>query len=343
MATIEDVAKRAGVSRMTVSRVINNTGYIKQETKERVLDAIEDLKYRPNRVAKMLVTRVNRTIAHVMVNISDPFHNMVNQGFESVAFRSQYTTMMCDAHSPSRANDYINLFLENRMGGVVFHHLAITAEQVQELEEGGVHCVLMDNEQDIPDVSAVNTDNRAGGAMAAEYLVSKGHRRIACVHGVLSRPEGDDIPYEDTFQFRLWQERTQGFTEAMRRLGVEPAGYFQSNGLFQSAERLAGGIVDELLGAENRATAIYCENDIIAVSILNELQKRGMRVPEDFAVVGHDGLDLCRMRHPHITTIAQPRYEMGRAAAELLIGHIEKRRDKETVVLMPKLVIGGTA
>ena len=125
MATIEDVARRAGVSRMTVSRVINKSGYIKKETNERVLKAIEELKFRPNMVAKTLVTRRNRVLAYVMVNISDPFHNLVSQGFESVAFREKYTTMMCDTHSPSRELDYINLFLDHRIGGAVFHHLAI--------------------------------------------------------------------------------------------------------------------------------------------------------------------------------------------------------------------------
>ena len=348
MATIEDVAKRAGVSRMTVSRVINNSGYIKKETRERILAAISELKYRPNLVAKSLVTRRNRTIAYVMVNISDPFHNMVSQGIESVAFRSHYTTMMCDTHSPSRELDYIDLFLNHRLGGVVFHHLAVNQAQAAELAEGGVQCVMMDNEEDLEGVSAVDTDNYLGGAMAAEYLASKGHRRIGCVHGALERPaQGDaasgEIPYEDTFQFRFWRERTQGFLDRMAALGLEPAGMFQGTGRFDFMVRRSEAIVDAVMGMADRPTALYCENDMIAIAMLNELHRRGVRVPEDVALIGHDGLDLCGMVLPNITTIAQPRYEMGLTAAQLLIDQIEGGKPPRKVLLKPTLQVGETA
>ena len=328
---------------MTVSRVINKSGYIKKETNERVLKAIEELKYRPNMAARALVTRRNRVLAYVMVNISDPFHNLVSQGFESVAFREKYTTMMCDAHSPSREFDYINLFLDHRIGGAVFHHLAIAREDVEELNEGGVQCVLMDNEEDFEGVPSVNTDNRLGGAMAAEYLLSKGHRRIACVHGALERPALAEIPYEDTFQFNFWRQRVEGFREAMRELGVEPAGFYESNGRFDYAVKVTKGIADEILNADDRPTALYCANDIIAVAIINELQGRGVKIPEDVAILGHDGLDLCRMLHPHITTVAQPRYEMGREAARMLIDRIEKGGQPRTVSLPPRILVGETA
>ncbi len=342
MATIDDVAKRAGVSRMTVSRAINNSGYIKKTTKERIQQAIDELKYRPNLVAKTLVTRRNRTIAYVMVNISDPFHNMVSRGLESVAFKSQYTTMMCDTHLPSRELDYINMFMDHRLGGVIFHHLAINQQQVDELVEGGVQCVMMDNEEQLEGISAVNTDNHLGGAMAVEYLASKGHTRIACIHGALERPKGEDIPYEDTFQFNFWRQRTAGFTDKMKELGLEPAGYFESNGRIEYATQLAEPIMDEILGMDNRPQALYCENDMIAITVLNALQSRGISVPGDMAVIGHDGLDICSMRHPYITTIAQPRYEMGTTAARLLIDQIENKTPSRTVVLAPSLLIGET-
>ncbi len=331
------------MSRMTVSRVLNNGKYIKPETRERVLQAIEELKYRPNMVARTLVTRRNRLLAYVMVNISDPFHNMVSQGFESVAYRKKFTTMMCDTHSPSRERDYINLLLDHRAGGAVFHHLALREEQVAELQEGGVQCVLMDNEDDLEGVPTVNTDNRLGGALAAEYLASRGHRWIACIHGALERPEASDIPYEDTFQFNFWRQRTEGFTKALRRLGMEPAGYFESNGRFDYASERTGSILDEILSLAQRPTALYCENDIIAVTMLNELQHRKIRVPGEMAVMGHDGLDLCRMLHPYLTTVAQPRYEMGSEAARMLIDRIEKKTAPRKVVLAPALLVGETA
>ncbi len=342
MATIIDVAKLAGVSRMTVSRVVNQSGYVKTETRLLIQDAIRELNYRPNMVAKTLATRRNRTIAYVMVNISDPFHNLVSQGLESVAFRNHYTTMMCDTHSTSREQDYINMFRDFLIGGVILHHLALKPEQVRLIQSHGTQCVLMDNEEDIPGVSSVNTNNYGGAVMAVEHLVSRGHRKIGCVHGVLGRPEGQDIAYEDTFQFNLWKQRTAGFRDAMASLSLPPARLYQSNGRIELAIGCSKQIVRGILADPERPTALYCENDIMAIAILNELQEHGIRVPGDIAVIGHDGLDICRLLHPYITTVAQPRYEMGREAAKMLIDRIETKCEPRTITLQPAVVAGET-
>ena len=343
MATIEDVAALAEVSRMTVSRVINKKGYVGAETRKRVEDAIRQLNYKPNMLAKALVTKRTSIIAYVMVNISDPFHSKVEEGFESVAYHSRFTSMICALHSEERYRDYISMFQENCIGGVVFHHLDITAEQVEELERAGVKCLLMDNARDIPNVSCVNTDNYAGGRMAVEHLYEKGHRRIGCVHGVMEPYQWDGfIPYEDTFQYQIWKQRTAGFTDAMKDLGLEPAGYYLCNGRAELAENDVNSIVDDLLAREDKVTALYCENDMIAISILKRLQEKNIRVPEDMAIVGHDGLDLIKLIHPQLTTIAQPRYEMGCLAAKMLIEQIEQGAPPQRIVLQPQLQVGKT-
>ena len=343
MATIDDVAKRVGVSRMTVSRVINKNGYVKEETSKQVLQAIKELNYRPNIIAKTLVTHKSRTLAYVMVNISDPFHNLVSQGMESVAFHSQYTTMMCDTHSVSRLQDYIEMFCDHFLGGAVFHHLAITREEVDAMEANGIRCVLMDNEKDIEGVCTVNTDSYSGGRMAVDYLLSKGHRRIGCVHGVMERPQGENIPYEDTFQFNIWKQRTAGYTDAMKDAGIAETFYFQSNGRSEVAAPLTKGIVREILTMNNPPTALYCENDVMAIAVLNELQEHNVKVPGEMAIIGHDGLDICKILHPYITTVAQPRYQMGREAAVMLIDQIENNSPAKTICLSPKIDVGETA
>ena len=343
MATIEDVAARAEVSRMTVSRVINKKGYVGAETRKRVEAAIKELNYKPNLLAKALVTKRTNIIAYVMVNISDPFHNLVKQGFESSAYHGHYTSMMCDVHSAERQRDYMQMFQEICIAGAVFHHLSMTPEQVKELEQAGIQCVLMDNEVDIPGVSTVNTDNYAGGRLAAEHLVEKGHRRIGCVHGNLGpeeNPEG--IPYKDTFQFRIWQQRTAGFTDALAEHGLEPAGFFLCNGQYEITEKMSWDVVEQILSAETPITALYCEDDIMALTIFKRLQERGIRVPEQIAIIGHDGLDLVKVLHPQITTIAQPRYEMGRLAAQILIDQIEQGSAPQNIVLQPLLCPGET-
>ena len=130
---------------MTVSRVINKKGYVSVEARKRVEAAVKELNYRPNILAKALVTKRTSILAYVMIDISDPFHNRVKQGFESIAYHGRYTSMMCDVHSAERQRDYFNMFHEIRIGGAVFHHLAVTKEQIRELEQAGIQCVLLDN------------------------------------------------------------------------------------------------------------------------------------------------------------------------------------------------------
>ncbi|MBE6645418.1 MAG: LacI family transcriptional regulator [Ruminococcaceae bacterium] len=343
MITIEDVAKRAGVSRMTVSRVINKKGYVSAEARARVEAAVKELNYKPNILAKALVTKRTSILAYVMIDISDPFHNLVKQGFESIAYHGRYTSMMCDVHSAERQRDYFNMFQEICIGGAVFHHLAVTGEQIGELEAAGIQCVLLDNEYDLPGVSCINTDNYAGGRMAAEHLYERGHRRIGCIHGVLSPEQsGAHTRYKDSFQFRIWQQRTAGFADALRERGLDAAGYFLCNGDLDIAEELSHGIVDKILSEKEPITAVYCEDDVMALTVYKRLQERGVKVPEDIAIIGHDGLDMIKAVHPQITTIEQPRYEMGRLAAEILIEQIEKGEPPRNVVLKPRLLVGET-
>ena len=343
MATIEDVAARAQVSRMTVSRVINKKGYVSDETRKRVEAAIRELNYKSNMLAKALVTKRTSILAYVMVNISDPFHNLVKQGFESSAYHGHYTSMMCDVHSAERQHDYFNMFQEICIGGAVFHHLAVTEEQIRELEKAGIQCVLLDNEYDLPSVSCVNTDNYAGGRMAAEHLYERGHRRIACIHGELAPGNhSDSTSYKDTFQFRIWQQRTAGFVDALAEHGLEAAGFFLCNGQPEVAEPVSYEIVEKILSEKEPITALYCEDDIMALTIFRRLQEKGVKVPEEIAIIGHDGLDMIKMLHPQITTIEQPRYEMGRLAAQIVIEQIENAAPPRHVVLQPRLLVGET-
>lgn len=342
MATIEDVAKLAGVSRMTVSRVINNSGYVGKETRKNVESAIQAMNFKPNQVAKALATKKQKTIAYVMVNIADPFHNIVKQGFESVAYHRTYTSIMCDVHSAKRQQDYIDSFQENRTGGVVFHHLAITQDMVDELKNSGIECVLIDNEYDLDGVSMISTDNYSGAKMAVNYLIERGHKQIACVHGVLEPYSGRDVPYEDTFQFRIWHQRTDGFKDAMKENGLNPNNLFQCNGRADIAVQYADAIIDQILASSDKITAIYCENDIMALTIVKTLQERNVKIPDQIAIVGHDGLDMVSMLHPQITTVAQPRHEMGKLAAEILIDQIENHSEPQKILLEPKLIAGET-
>jgi DNA-binding LacI/PurR family transcriptional regulator len=343
MANIGDVAKLAGVSKMTVSRVINNSGYVKNETRETITKVIEKLDFRPSMIAKSLVTKQSHIIAHVMLNISDYYNSMVSKGVEDYCYQHGYITMICDAYSKARERDYFNMFIDRNINGAVIQQLAIDDKLVNALEQKGVKCVLMDNEQDYPDVYCVNTNHYIGGMMAVDYLVSKGHSRIGCIHGVLEHPTWNNVPYIDTFQHAVWRQRTKGFMDGMDKHGLSGTCLYQGNGLEELAREYVSRALDLILQDSNRPTAVYCENDLMAIALLNIMKERGLNAPDDLAIIGHDGLSLCRILHPYITTIAHPLYNMGYHAAAMLIQRIQNQSTNIKLVLDPELIAGETA
>lgn len=340
-ATIEDVARLAGVSKMTVSRVINNSGYVKQATRQRVEAAIETLKFRPNMVAKGLATGRSHVIAYMMIDISDPFHNLVSQGIEAACYENGYTAMVCDIHSRERETDYLRMLADRQIDGAILHHLDISRDAVDTLERAGVHCVLLDNERTVEGVCNVETDNYGGGFMAAQHLAGKGFARIGCIHGPIDGEPCSDA-YVDTFQRRIWRDRTRGFVDGLKACGLEPWGFYPCCTDLQGSMHKAGEIVRGLLSAGDAPDAIYCENDTMALGALSALLETES-FPKRMGVMGHDGLDMCMMLYPKMTTVAQPRYRMGYDSCSMLIGLIEGRREAHNILLKPELVAGDTA
>ena len=341
VATIDDVAKLAGVSKMTVSRVINNSGYVKQQTRKRGEEAIETLKLRPNMVAKGLATGRNHVIAYMMIDISDPFHNLVSQGIEAVCYENGYTTMMCDIHNQTRETDYMNMLIDRQIDGAILHHLDISKERVEELERAGVRCVLLDNERTLEGVCNVETDNYGGAYTAARYLAEKGMKRIGCMHGPLEKAPQSDA-YVDVFQRRIWRERTKGFVEGLEACGLEPVGFYPCSSNVTDGTRISKQIVRDLISGGNPPDAIYCENDTMALGALSSLLEM-QYYPRQMAVVGHDGLDMSLMLYPRVTTVVQPRYSMGFESCKALIDRIEGRGGIQNILLKPELVVGDTA
>lgn len=327
---------------MTVSRIINNSGYVKEETRNKVLKVIKELDFRPNMTAKSLSTKKSHLIAYVMVNISDPYHNKICQSIENVCSEYGYAVIICDAYSKSREEKYINFFRDMYFDGAIFDHLAITEEQIQNMEADGLKCVMIDNEEDIPNVCSINTDNYYGGFIAAEHLIKKGHTSIAYICGTLKPRKGKDIPYEDTFQFNIWKQRTDGFVAALDKYNIQNRFFFQGNGLNNVADQYIKRIMDKLVVMDNKPTAIYCENDVMAIALLNQMKERDIKVPDDFAIIGHDGVELCRMLHPYITTISQNGTEIGKVSAERLIMRVKGDEEIVKTVFKPKLELGET-
>ena len=226
MVTMTDVAKHAGVSKMTVSRVLNNNGYVKEETRQAVLEAVKALDYRPNLLAKSLVTGRTHIIAYALPDIGDPFFGNVCKGTTDVCDEMGYNSIITNAANPATVDSFLHMVIDRKIDGVIFHHMCLTGEQIQMLTDHGVATVLIDNEALLDNAIDIANDNYDGACMATEYLISRGYRRIACVRGNQPGQTGEDMSFAEGFQERIWQDRTSGFDLLWPRLCLSGQGFF---------------------------------------------------------------------------------------------------------------------
>ena len=342
MATMMDVAKQAGVSKMTVSRVLSGNGYVKEETRQAVLQAVQELGYRPNLLAKSLATGHSRTIAYVLPDLRDPFFGNVCKGMNDVCEELGYNFIVSNTPNADSVENFLNMALDRKLDGVVFHHLCLRQEQAQRLLESQVKVALIDNEYPLQGVIGVDNDNYRGAYMAAEYLLDRGYRKIACVRGGLDAAA--DKNFAESFHQRIWEDRTRGFLDALADRGHAPFHIYYGRGsaymdkAFQCGQQLAR----EILSRPEQPDAIYCESDLIALGILGELLEQQIPVPGRIALCGYDGLDTCRHLYPRITTVVQPLYEVGSRAARLLIRRIEGEEVPQNQAICPELFVGNT-
>ena len=343
MVTMTDVAKHAGVSKMTVSRVLNNNGYVKEETRQAVLEAVKALDYRPNLLAKSLVTGRTHIIAYVLPDIGDPFFGNVCKGTTDVCDEMGYNSIITNAANPATVDSFLHMVIDRKIDGVIFHHMCLTGEQIQMLTDHGVATVLIDNEALLDNAIDIANDNYDGACMATEYLISRGYRRIACVRGNQPGQTGEDMSFAEGFQERIWQDRTSGFEDTLKKNGMTPFATYYGRGSASMDKAFLCGqqIMQQILAQPELPDAIYCQSDMIALGLLGEMLEKGISCPDTIALCGHDGLDTCRYLFPRITTVVQPQYEIGRMAAKTLIAAIEGMPQPDTSV-RSTLFVGDT-
>jgi len=336
MVTMTDVANYAKVSKMTVSRVLSGNGYVKEETRQAVLEAVQALNYRPNLLAKSLATGRSRIIAYVLPDICDPFFGNVCKGTTDVCDELGYSAIVTNATNADSVDNFLNMIIDRKIDGAIFHHLCVTEDQLRLLQDNGIHVVLIDNENPLSNAVNINNDNYHGACMAAEHLIHCGYRRIACVRGNLPPDQlpPSDLSFVETFQARIWDDRTAGFLDTLRQHGLEPFGIYNGRGSASMDKAFLCGqqIMADILAQPEYPDAIYCESDLIALGLLGELLESKVDCPGVIALCGHDGLDQCRFLYPRVTTVVQPQYEIGRLAASSLIRAIEGGTAEDMVV-----------
>jgi DNA-binding LacI/PurR family transcriptional regulator len=325
--TIYDVARLAGVSTATVSRSLNGTGQIAPGTRAAIDAAVEQLGYRPNTIARSLVTKSTQTIALLLPDITNPFYAALVSGIQQHALEAGYTMLLCTTEGdPEREEQYLSLLRAKQVDGALVDGLVLPPDRVARFVADGFPIVCLDRDVDSASVPLVQVDNRLGAKLATEHLLSLGHTRVAHVAGA---PE-----------LGISEERVAGYREALAEAGIEPdpalvaVGSFMVEGGYGAAKSLL---------ADGSPTAIFAANDLSAIGVINAIVESGKRVPADVSVVGFDDLHLSAYTTPPLTTIHQPAREIAERATQLLLDLSSGRKVRRfRHVLEPELVVRGS-
>lgn len=310
--TIADVAKSAGVSKATVSRVLSgNHKYLKTATRERVEQAINELEYRPSSVARSLTSKRTHTVGVLVADIANPFYSDVFHGIEDSALSQNYNVFLCNTnYDLERGQTYIQSLVDKHVDGILIMTSSFSEAWLAELQRSSVPVIVLDWEVHIRSdtVSAIGVDFQRGIQAAVEHLVKLGHRRFAHVGGP---PD-----------LQTSKDRRNAFLQALKAAGVDPGSVTIVDGNL----RIDGGrrAAVRLLAMSPRPTAIFAANDMTAVGVLREAVALGIKVPEALSIVGLDDVWLAAETDPPLTTVALPRYEIGQLAMRMLFELLDK-------------------
>jgi LacI family transcriptional regulator len=305
--SVKDVARRAGVSLGTVSNVLNRPEIVSPATRQRVLDAINELGFVRNESARTLRAGRSRTIGLVVLDVANPFFTDVARGAEAVADAHGAVVTLCNSgEDAARERRYLDHLEELRVQGILITPVATRNPRLDQLIAKGMPVVLVDRGGGRHRCS-VGVDDVLGGELAVRHLIEQRHRRIAFVAGPLSIQQVVD--------------RRRGANRAADTTAGMSLTVFEMGSLtFAEGRRAAEQLVE--LPRSRRPTAVFCANDLLALGMLQELIRRGIRVPDDVAIVGYDDIDYAAAAAIPLSSVRQPREQLGRTAAELLFDEI---------------------
>lgn len=307
MLKIQDVARHAGVSAATVSRVLNGRSTVNPELAARVHAAVRELGYRPNRVARNLRRRRTTLWAVLVSDVGNPFFTSLVRGVEDGGRQFGYSVVLCNTdENRAREAEYIAVALADNMAGVIISP-ADDSTDLSALVAAGTAVVIIDRELAETEVDAVLVDNEKGAELAATHLLESGYRRIACITGPRRMPTA--------------MQRLRGYQRALRAFGLP-----QDRALIRHADfREEGGYsaMAALLDEGVDMDAVFAANNLMTVGAVECLTEREVAIPGRLGVIGFDDIPWARLFRPGLSTVRQPTYELGRAAAELLAARIE--------------------
>lgn len=325
--TINDVSKQAGVSTTTVSHVINNTRYVKDGTRRKVLEAMELLGYHPNTLARSLRMGETKTIGLIVPDASNLFFADIAKRIENIGYENGYSVILCNSDNDMhKQSNYIDVLIAKQVDGAILISSGESHEDLRRFNSSHTPLVVADRKAPLSLADIVLVDNAEGGYLATRHLLDLGHRRIACVSGP-----------SEIHPSRL---RLDGYHNALAEAGIQiPASYVIA-GDFQFRSGLQG--MQYLMGLQPRPTAVFLLNDMMAVGAISAAQRLGLNIPADVSIVGFDNIDFSNAIFPSLTTIAQPIEEIAQLVTDLLIAKMKKGGNgnhNQEYLLKPQLVI----
>lgn len=340
-ATIYDIAKIANTSVATVSRVLSKSTYpVRAELAEKIREIASELNYLPNNIGRQLKTNKSSTIGVIVPSITNPFYASVVSGIEQVATGQGYQVLLCNSQGdPALELKQLTMLYENQVKGVVLSSIAgkNANATLQPYMDRGLKVVSIDQHQPETEAYPIKFDYAKGGKISADYLLDCGHTDIAYLTAPLDRPSRKQI--------------LQGYREALLARGVQPvadrivvsgnpsAGASKIIGEFENGKLLTA----QLLRTKPWPTAIFACNDMMAFGAISELHRVGIRVPEEISVIGFDNLEFAEIVTPALTTIEQPKHEMGAIACAKLMEMMSRAEIQSgEIMLQPRLVERGS-
>jgi DNA-binding LacI/PurR family transcriptional regulator len=335
--TLSDVAKAAGVTPMTVSRVVNQNGYVSEETREKVLRVIKELNYRRNGLARGLKRQKTETIGLVLGDIANPFSAELSRAVRDVTTQRGYNLFICiSEHSAKEDVAAFEALTDHQVDGIIVATRSnrIGDNYLAEMIERGVSVVCIGRDFHDENADNVTADALHGGFQATQHLIDLGHRKIAFIGATLA--SGKNL------------KRFQGYLKALKENNLPIEERFitgnseaSDDAPGYSTEKLGYEAMKRLLVLPNRPTAVFARNDFTAIGAINAIKESGLQIPKDISIVGFDDIPMAMHTSPTLTTVRQPTRRQGSLAAEFLLRRIEAKEfvEREEKVLECELII----
>ena len=325
--TIVDVAKKAGVSFATVSRVINKSGYVSKEKADLINRTIAELNYHQNKLARSLNTKRTNLVALLIGDITNPYYPQLTLGVEETANKFDYRVILCNTNGdPVKEKRYINDLVGMQIDGLIFAQSRVEKEYYSKLVKLNIPIVILDEQIPIPNCDRILFNHRKGALDITEYLIKSGYKRIAHITGPIN--------------LLTAQERINGYLDALKSHSIKPIHQLIKNSEYtiESGKQA----MEMILTLKDPPDAVFAANDLIAIGAMEAIKSKGLKIPTDIAVAGFDDITFARITEPKLTTVCQPINQMGGLAMRVLIDRLNNSYDSvepRTITLQPSIAI----